>query len=310
MAEAAGFETGSDRRGRPPPGSARPGPARACGPGRGRGRRRGAGSVALLRFDHAYFLHGREADSRLPRRGGRCRRRSALAPKLLSRRFFVVGSRRGPRAAVEAGPALLRAPGSVPFTAAHAALSYGLVRLGRLVDAIELLSPILGTKTMPTATDPDLWEPFPTVVAIYALVYAGHLGEAEELLTRAWLLVVTARRRNQKLRRRLARRPAPRTRPRESAFAGLPSLIPLSAARSPRLPMALWRRRAGTGAHRAGRPGGRDARGDGCLGLPTNLLNETDLLQARAWAAAAAGDLPGARDHLEAAPTSAKRSVT
>ena len=33
----------ASRRGRPPPGSARPGRARACGIGRGRGRRRGAG---------------------------------------------------------------------------------------------------------------------------------------------------------------------------------------------------------------------------------------------------------------------------
>jgi DNA-binding CsgD family transcriptional regulator len=31
------------------------------------------------------------------------------------------------------------------------------------------------------------------------------------------------------------------------------------------------------------------------------LPNETDILQARAWTAAAAGDLPAARDHLEAA---------
>jgi DNA-binding CsgD family transcriptional regulator len=37
------------------------------------------------------------------------------------------------------------------------------------------------------------------------------------------------------------------------------------------------------------------------LGLPTMLTYETDLRQARAWTAAAAGDLPAARDQLEAA---------
>ena len=37
------------------------------------------------------------------------------------------------------------------------------------------------------------------------------------------------------------------------------------------------------------------------LDLPTILLNETDLLRARAWTAAAAGDLPAARQQLEAA---------
>ena len=37
------------------------------------------------------------------------------------------------------------------------------------------------------------------------------------------------------------------------------------------------------------------------LGLPTMLLNEPELLQARAWTAAAGGDLPAARHQLEAA---------
>jgi DNA-binding CsgD family transcriptional regulator len=37
------------------------------------------------------------------------------------------------------------------------------------------------------------------------------------------------------------------------------------------------------------------------LGLPPGLLDHTDLLQARAWAAAAAGDWPAARAQLEAA---------
>ena len=66
--------------------------------------------------------------------------------KLLARRLFVMGSSRGPRAPVEAGRALLRRRVSGPLTAAHAAVSYGLVRLGRLDDAIELLSPILETR--------------------------------------------------------------------------------------------------------------------------------------------------------------------
>ena len=37
------------------------------------------------------------------------------------------------------------------------------------------------------------------------------------------------------------------------------------------------------------------------LELPMVLLNETDLLRARAWTTAAAGDLPAARHHLEVA---------
>jgi DNA-binding CsgD family transcriptional regulator len=37
------------------------------------------------------------------------------------------------------------------------------------------------------------------------------------------------------------------------------------------------------------------------LGVPAMLINQTEVLQARAWTAAAAGDLPGARQQLEQA---------
>ena len=100
--------------------------------------------VALVRFDNAYFLQGREADSRLLDDAADAIADPYWRDKLLSRRFFVMGSSRGPRAPVEAGRALLRRRVCGPLTAAHAAVSYGLVRLGRLDDAIELLSPILG----------------------------------------------------------------------------------------------------------------------------------------------------------------------
>ena len=263
--------------------------------------------VALVRFDHAYFLHGREADSRLLDEAGNAVADPFWRDKLLSRRFFVMGSRRGPRALAEAGRTLLRRPGSGPLTAAHVAVSYGLVRLGRLDDAIELLRPILGlsnsTATMPTASKPwDEWVPYG--VAIYALVYAGRLGEAEELLTRAWRLVVD--------------QPAAEIR---SYVAGWLAAVHLEQGRvasafrratesytlSQQLGRAVHSRRSGSVAAQAlaltGQvgPAAETLAAMDALGLPTNLLHETDLLQARAWAAAAAGDLPGARDQLEAA---------
>src|SRR5271165_4479365 len=263
--------------------------------------------VALARFDNAYFLHGREADSRLLDEAADAVADPLWRDKLLSRRFCVMGSRRGPRAAVEAGRAWLRAPGSGPFTAAHAAVSYGLVRLGRLDDAIELLSPILGlsnsTATMPTADQPwDEWAAYG--VAIYALVNAGRLGEAEELLTRAWGLVVD--------------QPAAEI---TSCVAGWLAAVHLEQGRvasafrraaesytlSQQLGRAVRSRRSGSVAAQAlaltGQvgPAAETLAAMDALGLPTNLLHETDLLQARAWAAAAAGDLPGARDQLEAA---------
>lgn len=112
--------------------------------------------VALVRFDNAHFLQGREADSRLLDDAADVVVDPVWRDKLLARRFFVMGLSRGPRAPVEAGRALLRRPGSGPLTAAHVAVSHGLVRLGRLDDAIELLGPILGTKTMPTSDQPWL----------------------------------------------------------------------------------------------------------------------------------------------------------
>jgi ATP/maltotriose-dependent transcriptional regulator MalT len=186
-------------------------------------------------------------------------------------------------------------------------VSYGLVRLGRLDDAIELLSPILGlsssTATMPTADRPwDEWAPYG--VAVYALVYAGRLGEAEELLTRAWGLVVD--------------QPAAEIRSYiadwlaavyleqgrvASAFRRATESYTLSQQLG-RVVRSRWpcgvavQALALTG--QAGRAAETLASLD-ALALPANLLNETDLLQARAWAAAAAGDLPGARDQLEAA---------
>ncbi len=257
--------------------------------------------VALVRFDHAYFLHGREADSRLLDDAADAVADPFWRDKLLSRRFFVMGSRCGPRAPVEAGRALLRRPGSGSFTAARVAVSYGLVRLGRLDDAIELLSS--STATMPTADQPwDEWAPYGA--AIYALVYAGRLGEAEELLTRAWGLVVD--------------QPAAEIR---SCVGGWLAAVHLEQGRvgsafrraaesytlSQQLGRAIRSRRSCSVAAQAlaltGQvgPAAETLAAMDALGLPANLLHESDLLQARAWAAAAARDRPGARDRLEAA---------
>ena len=257
--------------------------------------------VALVRFDNAYFLHGRQADSRLLDDAADAIADPYWRDKLLSRRLFVIGSSRGPRAPVQAGRALLRRRVSGPLTAAHAAVSYGLVRLGRLDDAIELLSS--STATMPTADQPwDEWAPYG--VAVYALVYAGRLGEAEELLTRAWGLVVD--------------QPAAEIR---SYVGGWLAAVHLEQGRvasafrraaesytlSQQLGRAVHSRRScSVVAHALALTGQASRAAEtlaslDALDLPANLLNETDLLQARAWAAAAAGDLPGARDQLEAA---------
>jgi len=259
--------------------------------------------VALIRFDNAYFLRGREADLRLLDDAADAIADPFWRDRLLSRRFFVIGSSRGPQAAVEAGPALLRGPGSGPLTAVHLTVSHGLVRLGRLDDAMELLSPILGTPAMPTADQPwDEWAPYGA--AVYALVHAGRLSEAEGLLTRAWSLVVD--------------QPAAEVR---SYVADWLAVVHLQQGRVAsafrratesytlfqqlgRPVRSRWPYSAAVQALALTRQAGRAAEtlaALDALDLPADLLNETDLLQARAWSAVAVGDLPCACDQLEAA---------
>src|SRR5882724_12386835 len=70
------------------------------------------------------------------------------------------------------------------LTAMHTALCYCLVRIGRLDDAIQLLTQPPGSGLIPGADEPWYrWSHF--VVRVEALVYAGRLSEAEELLTLA-----------------------------------------------------------------------------------------------------------------------------
>jgi DNA-binding CsgD family transcriptional regulator len=261
--------------------------------------------VALLRFDNTYYLQGRKAALRLIDEAAGAVTDSFWREELLTRRFLVMSLSRGPRAAVEAAPsALLQPPGSSALTSgAHAVVFNSLARLGRLDEAIQLLSPAPGGAAIPAPDEPwERWTPFTTLVA--GLVWGGRLGEAEELLTRAHGSVIG--------------QPAAEA----SAFvAGWFAVLHLEQGR----PMSAFRRASEsytlfqqlerplmgrlaylTAAHalalagHADRAAGTLAAYD-ALGLPVFLLTETEHLQARAWAAAAAGDLPAARDQLAGA---------
>ena len=143
--------------------------------------------VALIRYDNAFFLQGREADSRLLDDEAGAITDPCWRDELLSRRVLVMGTSRGPQAPMDAGAALLRRPGSAPLTATHVMVSYGLVRLGRLDEATKLLNPILESTAMPAADEP--WDKWALGVAIYSLICASRLSEAEAGLSRAWALV-------------------------------------------------------------------------------------------------------------------------
>jgi DNA-binding NarL/FixJ family response regulator len=258
--------------------------------------------VALLRFDNTYLLQGR-ADLQLLDDALEAVADPFWRDELVARRLFVMSSNSGPRATVEAGSTVLQRPGTGPLTAAHVLLLYSLVRLGRLDDAIQLSTRPSGSGEIP-ATDEswDQWGMF--VIRTVARVYAGRLGEAEELFTAAYGQVVD--------------QPAAEARAFvtgwsaglyleqgrvQSAFRRAGESYTLFQQLG-RTYVARWPYIAAVQAlalaGRADRALETLAAFD-ALGLPTMLPGETDLLQARAWTAAAAADLPAARAQLEAA---------
>jgi DNA-binding CsgD family transcriptional regulator len=258
--------------------------------------------VALLRFDNAYLLQGC-ADLRLIDDAADAVIDPFWHDELMARRFFVMSTTSGPRATVQTAATMLERSGSRPLTAALVAVSYSMIRLGRLNDAIELLASAPGGSAIPESNEPwDQWALF--VARVVALVYAGRLGEAEELLTLAYGRVVG--------------KPAAEARGYVAGWFAVLHLEqgrPMSAFRRAGESYTLFRQlgrtvQAGMGCvagaqafaltGQAGRAAetlsARDA-----LGLPTVPVTETDLLVARAWAAVAAGNLPGARQLLERA---------
>ncbi len=258
--------------------------------------------VAIVRFDNSYLLRGR-ADQRLIDDVADVLTDPFWRDEISSRRYFAASFSGGPRVALGAASSLLERTGSGPLTVTHLAVSYSLVRVGRLEEAIELLSPLADSAAMPAADGAwYLWTMLECLGA--ALVYAGRLAEAEDLLVPAYDLV--------------ADQPAAEARANIThslAILHLEQGLPLSAfrrasesyslfmqlgrsypARWPYIAAAQALAMTGQVDLASAKLAAHDA-----LKLPTVLLNETDLLRARAWTAAAAGDLPAARHHLEAA---------
>ena len=140
--------------------------------------------VALLRFDNTYLLEGR-AEFRLIEDALDAVTDPFWHDELLSRRFFVMSMTSGPRATVEAAASLLQRPPSATLGAAHLMVGYSLTRLGRLDDASRLLTPPDDRGATPASDEPwDQWALY--VSRLRPQIYAGHLVEAEALLTRAY----------------------------------------------------------------------------------------------------------------------------
>ena len=253
--------------------------------------------VALLRFDNAFNLQGRVPDLRLLDDAADAIADPFWREELLNRRSYVKSFSRGPRAVAEAASTSLRHPGPEPLTAAHMILMYSLTRLGRLDEVIGLLSSHPVSAAIPASDEP--WVPWTLfIVRTAALIWAGRLHEAEELLTRAQGLVIDqpAAEASAFVAERLASLHLEQGRP-VSAFRRASEAYTLFRQLG-RAFNAQWPYTAAAQALALAGHAGRAAEtlADlGALALPTVPVNETEVLQARAWTAAAAGDLPAAR---------------
>jgi DNA-binding CsgD family transcriptional regulator len=259
--------------------------------------------VALLRFDNAFNLQGRVPDLRLLDDAAAAIADPFWRDELLSMRVFVLSVSRGPRAVAESASSSLRNPGPERLTVAHVTVLYNVSRLGRLDEVIRLLSSHPASGAIPAPDEPWVsWALFD--VRVTALIWAGRLREAEELLTRAQDVVSDqpAAEASAFVALRLATlhleqgRPGSAFRRANESYTLFHQLGREFNAQWPHTAAAQALALAGQADRAAETLAALDA-----LGLPAVPVNETEVLQARAWAAAAAGDLPAARRQLEVA---------
>ena len=257
------------------------------------------GQVAIARFDNGPAATGRGLDDPLEAA------EAAIGDptwheRLAARRLTSVLDRQGPRAAAQAATAL--AAHARGDALVHACLigAYSLTRLGRIEAARELCE--RGAAARQDAGTPLASYPWwHTVTLCIALQQAGRFAEADELIDEHH---------GQAL--------AEGSVEAQAAFAAL-SAAPCgdrgrveTAATRAREALAVHQRLGllvharhdhAVGALAAGVAGHADDAADHLaalddLDVPPLLRDEVDVLQAQAWAAAAAGDLPAAGERL------------
>ena len=254
--------------------------------------------MALLRFDNAY-LEG-SADFQIIDDTLAVITDPFWRDELANRRLFVTSISSGPRETVEA---VSTSRTQRPDPASRAAILHASIRMGRLDEAIEELTPPPGTRAVPAADDQwHQWLLFGDHAL--ALVYAGRLVEADELLAMAY--------------GELMDHPAAEARglsPTGPLVLHLEQGRPLSAFRRAGESYSLFQQLGGMSlaprgymyaAHALALTGRAERRPrhwppSTPLDIPILPIEGADLLQARAWVAAATGDLPGARARLEEA---------
>jgi len=253
--------------------------------------------AALLRFDNVFmgqFPDFRIIDETLTDITDRFWR-----DELENRRLFVTAIVSGPRKTMEMAPTRSR----LLDPALRVAVVYALVRFGRLDEAIEQLTPPPGADPVPEPDEPwHQWMLFGNRVA--ALIYAGRLVEAADLLAVAYGAVVD--------------HPASEARAFVADWLAVLHLEqgrPLSAFRRASESYTLYQqlgrsilagRAYAVAAHALAMTGSAEQAAEtvdllDAVSPPIFRNFRTAVLQTRAWAAVAAGDLPNARLCLEEA---------
>jgi DNA-binding CsgD family transcriptional regulator/RecA/RadA recombinase len=253
--------------------------------------------VALLRFDNA-FLKGSAGSSIID---------DTLAlitdpfwrDELANRRLFVTTIVSGPREAMEVATTWIQRPDS----ALRVVGLHALFQIGRLDEVIEELTPPPDIRAVPAPDESwHQWMLFGYRAA--ALVSSGRLGEADELLTMAYRDVMD--------------HPAAEARAFVADWLAVLHLEqgrPVSAFRRASEAYTLYQqlgrpilaqRSYVAAAHALAMTGRAEQAAEtlaalDALAVPVFKAFRTAVLQARAWMAAAAGDLPTARARLEEA---------
>ena len=258
--------------------------------------------VALLRFDHDFFLRG-HADMAAIDELLAMVTEPVWRDELLARRLCLNGLIHGPKAVTESAGLLRKWVLSAPRTSLHVVVGESLARQGHLDRALSLLVPPEGATVRQGRTArSEPWSPYGNHAL--ALIALGRLREAEDLLSAAHesLMGQPGSLENAVVAASLAALRLEQGRV-QSAFLQATSSaalflelgLPLAARWSYSL-SALSLALAGVAGKATETLAELDA-----LGLPTDMVYECEVLQARAWTSAATGDLGTARQHLEVA---------
>jgi len=258
--------------------------------------------VAILRFDHAFFLTG-DADLSAIEALSRKVDDPLWRDELLARRLSRLGLTEGPRAVLESVTTPFLRSADAPRTSLDTVVARALTRTGRLHEAIALLNPTADPTMRSGESSPA--EPLnPFGYHALALVGLGRLSDAEEVLVReqddhvgvpatlehasvSYALAVL------RLEQGRVQSAFVQANSAASVFVelGMPTVARPCYALSA-YALAL----AGLAAKATETLAELDA-----LGVPEDMQYETDVLQSRAWTSAASGDLATARKNLEMA---------